>query len=317
MATIDSLVRNVWIKAFWGFDPTNDGYIGFTRESDRDRLIREATADDLILIYGSDSVETASENRKQPLGFLQIEPTPIMKHERQSETGRLRNIERGTENRWTFGVPVKRAWKVISGKVEIKYLAPQTYTHDYARIIASQGKILTPQEAETVLQLSVKEVSVFGEPPINEEIETTIGQVFKPSRGVTPSFGVRTSEYQDGDHYLYMLRYEGDPAAILGSSFGSLYNKTIVKVGLSNDPAARRAQMNNGFPPAALFKWDPGLRSKAFKDGESAKKAEDFLKESFATKFQSLGGEFFIGPTDELESAFVVASAPTAFMIKV
>ena len=159
MATIDSLVRNVWIKAFWGFDPTNGGYIGFTRESDRDRLIREATAEDLILIYGSDSAETDSENRRQALGFLQIDPTPIMKHERQSEIDRLRNVERGTEDRWTFAVPVKRAWQVTR-KIEIKHLAPITYTSSHARITASQGKMLTPQEAETVLQLPVKELGV-------------------------------------------------------------------------------------------------------------------------------------------------------------
>src|SRR5262249_44884802 len=157
MATIDTTVRNVWIKAFWGFDPTNGGYIGFTRESDRDRLIKEATADDLILIYGSDSVETASENRRQALGFLQIDPVPIMKQERQSEIDRLKNIERGTEDRWTFAVPVRRAWHVTR-KIEIKHLAPITYTPTHARITASQGKMLTPQEVETVLQLPVREV---------------------------------------------------------------------------------------------------------------------------------------------------------------
>ena len=318
MATIDSLVRNVWIKAFWGFDPTNGGYIGFTRESDRDRLIREATAEDLILIYGSDSAETDSENRRQALGFLQIDPTPIMKHERQSEIDRLRNVERGTEDRWTFAVPVKRAWQVTR-KIEIKHLAPITYTSSHARITASQGKMLTPQEAETVLQLPVKEVSVFGEPAIadSDAMEATIAQVFSPSRGLKPTFGIRTSEYQDGDHYLYMLCYEGDPLAIVGSNFGPSSKKTMVKVGLSNNPTARLDQMNNGFPPAAISKWRSWLKSKAFKDGESAKKAEDFLKEIFAEQFHSLGGEFFIGPTDEMESAFAVASAPTAFTIKV
>jgi hypothetical protein len=29
------------IKAFWGFDPKNEGVLGFTRESDRTRLFAQ------------------------------------------------------------------------------------------------------------------------------------------------------------------------------------------------------------------------------------------------------------------------------------
>jgi hypothetical protein len=316
MATIDTAVRNVWIKGFWGFDPSNGGYIGFTHESNRDRFVREITSDDLVLIYGTDSPETETKNRTQPLGFLQIAPTPIMKYERQSEIDRLRNTERGTQDRWIFAVPVKRAWKVVNHKIPIQHLARHTYSTNNPRITASQGRKLTPEEVQTVLQLEVSEISVFGEPPILSTKEAPMREVFAPSRGVNPTFGIRTSEYQDGVHYLYMLRYEGDPLPILGPSFGSLHNKTLVKVGMSNDPSARCAQMNDGFPPAAISKWKQWVKSKAFKDGDTAKKAEDFLKDAFDKKIQSLGGEFFIGPTDEMESIFVSASAPTAFIIK-
>lgn len=33
--------KRIWLKAFWGFDPAEDGYLGFTLASDRDRLIAE------------------------------------------------------------------------------------------------------------------------------------------------------------------------------------------------------------------------------------------------------------------------------------
>ncbi len=45
--------QRVWIKAFWGFDPENEGFLGFTREGDRTRLFAQHRAGDLVLIYGS------------------------------------------------------------------------------------------------------------------------------------------------------------------------------------------------------------------------------------------------------------------------
>ena len=312
------MTKNVWIKAFWGFDPSNWGYIGFTRESDRDRLMRELSEDDLILIYGADSAETEQEKRRQALGFLQIVPTPIMDYERQSEQGREWKAARGLQDRWTFALPVKRAWQV-QRKIEIKHLAPQTYNHNYARIIASQGKMLTPQEAENVLQLPVLPVNVYGEPPVAENAltETTMGDTFEPSRGLVPSFGIRTSEYQDGEHYLYMLKFDGNIAAILDHAPSLLHGKSLVKVGLSKDPIARCEQLNAGFPPAGSSRWKPCLKSKAFKNGIDAKNAEDFIKQTFANEFESLGGEFFLGNNSDMESLFARASAPTAFTIKV
>ena len=60
----------MWLKAFWGFDPANDGYLGFTRPGDRDRFLEAALPGDLVLIYGADSPETDSQDRRQALGFL-------------------------------------------------------------------------------------------------------------------------------------------------------------------------------------------------------------------------------------------------------
>src|SRR5579872_3719339 len=45
----------VWLKAFWGFDPASDGYLGFTRPADRDRFITLWQPGDLVLIYGADN----------------------------------------------------------------------------------------------------------------------------------------------------------------------------------------------------------------------------------------------------------------------
>ena len=136
----------VWLKAFWGFDPGNEGYLGFTRPGDRERFIEQAQPGDLVLIYGADAAETAAGDRRQALGFLEITPLPITDRERLSLEGLNRKLSNGWEERWTYAVPVKRAWRVTR-RIEVKHLAPNTYTHERARVIASRGELLTAEEA--------------------------------------------------------------------------------------------------------------------------------------------------------------------------
>src|SRR5690606_22150972 len=101
---------------------------------------------DLVLIYGADAPETALKDRRQALGFLEIEPTPIADRDRLSAEGLKRKIANGWVDRWTFAVPVRRAWQVTR-RIEVKHLAPHTYLPARARVIASRGELMTPEEA--------------------------------------------------------------------------------------------------------------------------------------------------------------------------
>jgi hypothetical protein len=85
----------VWLKAFWGFDPVNEGYLGFTRSGDKDSFVAEARAGDLVLIYGANSPETASEDKRQVLGFLEVDPVPITDRERISAGALQRKLNHG------------------------------------------------------------------------------------------------------------------------------------------------------------------------------------------------------------------------------
>ena len=149
-----------------------------------------AQAGDLVLIYGADAAETAVNDRRQALGFLEIDPVAITDRERLSAEGLKRKVTNGWENRWTYAVPVSRAWRVMR-RIEVKHLAPDTYVRSTARVIASRGELLTPNEAENTLKLPVKPVSVFGEMPIpeTEGHEFSLRSVFKPTQGLTQHLG--------------------------------------------------------------------------------------------------------------------------------
>ena len=228
-------VPRVWLKAFWGFDPGNEGYLGFTRPGDRERFIEQAQPDDLVLIYGANAPETAASDRRQALGFLEIVPVPISDRDRLSPEGLTRKIANGWEERWTYAVPVKRAWKVTR-PIEVKHLAPDTYTPAYARVIASRGELMKREEARHALRLPVLRVSVFGEPANigEQQTEASLQAIFAPSRGINPIFGPRTSEYEDREHFLYMLQLSGEIIPyLLGRSALTLQNKILIKVNLS------------------------------------------------------------------------------------
>jgi hypothetical protein len=308
--------RRVWLRAFWAFMPEEMGYLGFTLEGNRDRFIREYQDGDLVLIYGADQPETGDQ-RRQVLGFLEVEPIPVTDIERSSEAGRRRKIEKGWRDRWTFAVPVRRAWRV-NRRIEVHHFARYTFELHNPILIASRCELLTAEEAKAALALPVTSANVFGEPALPPEQlkgEAAIRSFFEPSKGVTPTYGERSFNVEDEANRLYMLNLEGDVAAFLGRQQYEVARKIIVKVGHAKNPQERCDAHNAHLPPACQFRWKILLLSKPFPGGEDAKQAEDSLKKSFAERFESLGGEFFIGDELAMQSAFGQITRSQSFFI--
>lgn len=310
-------VPNVWLRAFYGFDPWEAGYIGWTKEPDRNWMITNASDGDLILIYGAESDETERTNRRQLLGFLQIEITPVSDGERSSEYAKLRKVQKGWQDKWRHGLIVRRAWR-IERRIEVGHLLPETYDPRSARFMGREQARLSRHEVEQVLQLPVTEVDVWGEASVGERGASPIRfeLIFRPSLGITPVFGTRHASYEDGDHWLYLLRYNGDASAFIGRDRHALVRKAVVKIGYSNDVSRRLDEVNKGIPPKAAHRWGLALKSAPYPDGQSAKESEDRLKEMFNSKFESLGAEFFCGDENQMLATFASAPAVAQFTIR-
>lgn len=303
---IDVLNPRIWLKAFWGFDPSEEGYLGFSLTGNRASFVASAQPGDLVLIYGATSSNTKLDERKQALGFLQVDLDLIKDTDRLSPLALKRKAISDYADRWTFAVPVRRAWKVTR-PVQVRQVAPETYVQNRARVLASRGEMLTLDEALRALDLPVSEVSVFGEPPIAEDPtdEISLAKRFRPSRGLRPVYGDRESEYLDGDTFLYMLEAQGNMSALLGRDFGTIKGMVVVKVGFSNDPTRRCEEHNSTLPPTGTLKWKLVYKSKAFPDGDTAKRAEDALKANLEREAESLGGEFFFGDPGKMLTVFM------------
>ncbi len=114
--------------------------------------------------------------------------------------------------------------------------------------------------------------------------------------------GERTSSYEDGEAYLYLAVYDGDGHGFVGrgKSFGD--KSVALKVGVTNAPKRRCAELNAGIPPAAAGKWTLRLSSQSFADKKSAEDVEALFKQRAYGRLVSLGGEFFWGDPDDAES---------------
>jgi hypothetical protein len=309
--------RRVWLRAEYGFHPEDGGYLGFTREKNRARFIREYREGDLVLIYGADQNQTQRDQRRQLLGFLEVEPIPVSDAERASVADRQRKVENGWQDRWKYAVPARRAWRV-NRKIEAHHLARHTFEAHNAMLIASRCELLTPGEAETALALPVTPVNVFGEAPLltgQTEEEAALQSFFEPSRGMMPTFGDRSFTVEDSENRLYLLKLEGDVASFLRRQRSEVVRKMIAKVGHAKDPQQRCDTHNAHLPPACAFRWKVYLMSRQFSGGEEAKRAEDGLKQRFADCFESLGGEFFLGNELAMDAEFSQFTRSVSFII--
>ncbi|MBV1869239.1 MAG: hypothetical protein KUG69_15245 [Marinosulfonomonas sp.] len=142
-----------------------------------------------MMIYGAGSASTSSSDILRVLGFLQIETTPIHDTDKASDKGMQRKRDNGWEDRWTFALPVRRAWRVTQ-KTRLDQIAFRTYQPEKGRAIAAWSAALEPDELEKALALRVTEVPVFGEPPLQSEfVDRPLGEAFR-SQSLSGSEGI-------------------------------------------------------------------------------------------------------------------------------
>jgi hypothetical protein len=305
--------RHIWLRAFYGFSPEDDGYIGWTEEGPRDRMLGLVEDDDLFMIYGAVSNETNKAHRNRILGFLQVEARAIRDIDKASSVGMQRKRDRGWFDKWTHAIPVVRAWRVDES-VLLERVAAKTYRPEAGQAIAVWNPPLLPEEVELALKIRVTEVSVFGERPVDTGLEKSpLGQAFRPSRAFPGSFGERTATYEDGPTRLYLALFDGDGFALLGRMKPQFDNSVLVKIGVSNDVKRRLSELNAGFPPAAVGKWTMQLVSEPYDGRQAAEVAEQAFKDSAEQRMQSLGGEFFRGDWELTQSLFAVIPGVSRF----
>lgn len=309
MNSLPEKPRSIRLRSFYGFSPEDDGYVGWTEEARRDRMLDQIEDGDLFMIYGATSSETRRDERHRVLGFLQVVRGAIRDVDKSSAAGMKRKRDNGFIEKWSFAIPVVRAWRADEPML-LETIAPETYRSEAGQAIAVWSPPLTPAEIDLALKVRVTEVNVFGEPPVAEVAgkKVLLLEAFRPSRAFPGSFGERTSNYEDGPTHLYLARFEGDGFAMMGMPKAQFDKSDLIKIGVSNDVERRQNDLNCGFPPAAKGRWKIELKSELYEEKAAAEAAEQTFKNAAEKRLQSLGGEFFRG--DWMTAQSVFASIP-------
>jgi hypothetical protein len=318
---VSDSTSSVWLTGFWGFDPEEEGILGFTDPLDRDRLFGLIDERQLVCIYGAASPETDSKLVHHLLGVLEVERAPIDSWEKMSNAAKTRNVALGRQQKWRHAMPVRRAWRT-NHTLDVKQVFPRSYDPKNGRYIARFGTWLVPQEARWLLEkVPFTQTSVFGEAPITAlnggGIKTgSIQSLLKPSQGVFGSFGDRSFEVQDKPHKLYLALFPSSPELLAGRPVP--IGAGLIKIGISGNVKNRLKALNLSFPQTATIGWRI-TRTAQFLDRSSAADAEATFKAQAIEEFgaSSLGKEFFIMDLSNAEALFNKLSPATGLDVRV
>ena len=156
--------KRIRIRSYYGFSPEDDGYVGWTQENARDAYLRKLNDGDLIMIYGASTPETEKSFRPYVLGFLEVDAIPIRDFEKASEEGLARKRSADWAEKWTYAIPVRRAWRAEE-RMMISRIDFNSYQTEAGQPLAVHGADLDKDEVAQALKIRVREVNVFGEPP--------------------------------------------------------------------------------------------------------------------------------------------------------
>lgn len=300
--TNDSLPRDreVWLTSFWGFDPAEWGCIGFADESRRSRFLQASAPGVLVAIYVTKG-KGPDDMRGKVVGVLEV--SHKTGHAQDFISGdRWAEKENDPESRgkWLYAVEATRAWRVVPEEWKrVEELFPAAYGSAVPEAIGANGVPVSPVEAKRLFKLTVYEVPVYGQSGEVDPLIQTLHDALSPSRAVPPASKPYWVGETDGPKHLYILKLLGDVAAYLGRRADAVEGKSIIKVGFSKSPLARRDQIQSAYPRGA-FEWavllpetipDPPPYSNA----RVAIVGEDAMKKRLVDdKAEVLGGEFFL-----------------------
>lgn len=292
--------REVWLTSFWGFDPSKWGCIGFADESKRSRFLSQSKPGVLVAIYVTKG-KGPEDMRGKVVGVLEL--SSEAGHAQNYISGdrwREKELDPDSKGKWLHAVKATRAWKVIPEDWQrVEDIFPTAYSSAHPEFIGASGVKVSADEAEKLLQLDVQEVHVYGSTQAADPTIQTLDSALTPSRAIPPPAEPYTVGETDGPKFLYILELQGDISAYLGCSPEDVEDKSIIKVGFSKSPLARKNQIQSAYPDGS-FKWSvlfpsPMPDQPPYANAKIAITGEDAMKKRLVDeKARSLGGEFFL-----------------------
>lgn len=241
----------LFLTKVWGFEAGYIPIFGFSSPDGRRKYIRESSPDDWIVLAGTETGETAPENKGRLLGMIKVHRQEIDLDEfiktLPVELPPNQFDEKG-KYRWPYGFAILEARAFIDKPLTRDIFGdglPNMGWVAYAlNVVDRYGKAPVEKIAE---QDSI-EVKLPDYPQLKQfkSMSAMFGK--KPSGGPTgpgPSFSKGATEWEDGGRWVYLLKLEGTPPGT-----------TVFKIGYSNDPECRLKTVRHFIVPEVTgFDW--------------------------------------------------------------
>lgn len=305
---IDAILRDqpdVWLTSFYGFGPQDWGLLGFTTERQRQSFISRSEPGALVVVFGASKAPV--EMRDMVVGLQQCSHKQDQARDFMSpEAWERHSGDPESASKWNFAVKAIRAWEIADeDRMPVAEFAPETYSKGRARWIGAQGMKLSRREARKLLSLDLREISVFGELPVEPSDPQPATTLFSTSRPGPVSQNPFVVPEAEGPKHLYILTLEGDVGAFLKKPGRGM---RIVKAGFSKSPQGRCNAFNSALPGNA-FQWrvrhstgDEGAAP--FPTSRHALAGEAAMHVRLNTRGSSLGGEFFAARDEDIIDAW-------------
>lgn len=302
-----------YLTSFWGWSPESWGCVSFAYKKTMERYLESTTDPFVMAIYVTKHADAPASQRTKLVGFYELSHETGERFDFVSEEQQKLNPER-----WPYALKAIRCWEVPES------FRPVIYDFDptvWERVvpIGVYGQEFPPDVFEQLKRLPVKQIDVYGQPPVGKS------DVIVPDNPYIPSLGNIQSEAkgwvsggtydlsgsfrepQQPEKQLYILQLEGKLQNLFEEK--KIGSQKVIKVGLSHDPANRLKAFNKSLPNCS-FKWSI-LRSTNL-DGHPhyshpliAEAGELAMKQYLGRDLKKyLGGEFYLASDTDIDLAW-------------
>ena len=239
----------LFLTKAWGFTPETYPVLGFRNDGARNKFLRESDTDDWVVIAGTRTAQTDSNQRGRLLGMVRLGRTEVDVEQVLKELGTPIPPEHILEDgsyRWPRGLPMLEAVRFLTPFPDLKQVVgdylPGSQWVTYALNVT---EAIGQAEAKRISTLPSESAVIAPVPTLRKAkaFEDALSLGKKSGSGPPPSTIRAGSQREAGSASVYLLCLEGGPNAVW-------------KVGYSRDVKRRLAELNNGlFSPATGYRF--------------------------------------------------------------
>jgi hypothetical protein len=248
-------VTRIFASGVFGSDYDLWGAWSFTDRRTRDKLARTIGDDDWCLAIGMTSTYTPERERGRLLALLKIGPELIGTREMVEPEHWRRSVEEHGVGKWEHGFPIRSVERFVptgDGLPTRREVLPRVDAENRYMQVGRYFLELMPEEVARVLALP-RTV----DPSIYQSATSAFSSRLR--RGFTgppPTNGTRLLTTTSGPAATYLALLTGSAATPVAQPVLAGPRDLVWKIGFSNAPDRRLAELNAHLPCAGSLRWE-------------------------------------------------------------